>query len=384
MKIIIATALAALALAIIRIVYEKLWDKNLDVTIDFDRDVLYEGEENTLREVISNRKYLLIPILQVKFSITRTFLFAKQDNTNVTDMYYRNEFFTVMPFQRITRSYPFRCIHRGLFRMNRMDIICRSIFLDKKMINSLEHEASVCVLPRVIDNKDVPTAVNQLLGDIEKNIHINEDPFTFAGIRDYQPYDSMHSINWKVTARLGNLQVNTYNTTFSKKVVLLLNVEANAVRRAQDIIEWAIRIAAHMASFFITEQIPVALYTNGVDEVDKVSPHIEAGADRTHIRTIEMALARLDLKEKSADFCKILQENVVASRDAVEYLIISNARKKEITDMYERLKKDGHVIHFIIPEYDNIGLEEGLNTKDYTGWMVSDENETISDIRGLY
>ena len=40
-----------------------------------------------------------------------------------------------------------------------------------------------------------------LLGDIEKNLHINEDPFTFAGIRDYQPFDSMHSIKWKTTAR---------------------------------------------------------------------------------------------------------------------------------------------------------------------------------------
>lgn len=384
MKIILATVFAVLALTITRIVYNKLWMKNLGVTIGFDRDVLYETEENTLREVISNRKYLPIPILQVKFSITRTFLFARQENANVTDNYYRNEFFTVMPFQKITRSYPFRCIHRGLYRMNRMDIICRSFFLDKKMIESIDHEASVCVLPRVIDDKEVPTSVNQLLGDIEKNIHINDDPFAFAGIREYQPYDSMHSINWKMTARLGNLQVNTYNTTFSKKMVLLLNVEANGVRRAQDIVEWAIRIAAHMASSLVKAHIPVALYTNGIDGVDNVSPHIEAGADMTHIRTIEMALARLDLKQKETDFCRLLKENVVESSDAVEYLIISNSRKREITEMYEKLKRDGHVIHFICPEFEVIGLEESLNTKDYTGWLVTDESETISDIRGLY
>lgn len=384
MKIIIATALAVLGLAVIHFIYDKLWNKNLEVSIDFDREVLYESERNTLREVISNRKYLPIPVLQVKFSITKSFLFERQDNASVTDNYYRNEFFSVMPFQKITRSYPFRCSRRGLYRMNRMDIIARSFFLDKKMIESVEHEASVCVLPRKIDKMDVPTSVNQLLGDIEKNMHINEDPFTFAGIRDYQPYDNMHSINWKVTARLGNLQVNTFNTTFSKKIVLLMNVEANAVRRSQDIAEWVIRIASHLSSCFIKAQIPVALYTNGVDVVDKISPHIEAGSDMSHIRTIEMALARIDLKERCKSFCELLLENVVTSSDTVEYLIISNYRKQDITDIYERLKKDGHAIHFVCPEFVNATVEDCRNTKDYTWWMVSDESETISDIRGLY
>ena len=147
MKLILAIVFAGIIIVTVYKLYGVFWNKNLEVSINFDRDILYEGEENTLREVITNRKYLPIPILQVKFSITRTFLFEHSDNTNVTDYYYRNEFFTVMPFQKITRSYPFRCIHRGLFRMNKMDIIGRSVFLDSKMIESVEHEACVCVLP---------------------------------------------------------------------------------------------------------------------------------------------------------------------------------------------------------------------------------------------
>ena len=88
-----------------RFVYRKLWNKNLDVSISFDREILYEDENNVLKEIITNRKYLPLPILQVKFSITRTFLFERQENTKVTDRYYRNEFFTVMPLQKITSSH---------------------------------------------------------------------------------------------------------------------------------------------------------------------------------------------------------------------------------------------------------------------------------------
>lgn len=382
MKLIVAVALAGLVILIAYEIFEFLWDRNLDVAIDFDRDLLYEGEENTLREVITNAKYLPLPILQIKFSITRTFLFEREENTSVTDLYYRNEFYTVMPFQKITRSYPFVCTHRGLFRMNKMDVICRSLFMGKKMIEPRVHEASVCVLPSKIVPRLVPTQVTNLLGEIEKNMHINEDPFTFAGIRDYQPYDNMHSINWKATARQGNLLVNTYNTTFSKKVVLLLNVETNSMHSVHELQEWAIRIAAHLASFYITRQIPVALYTNGVDEVDKISPNIEAGADMSHIRTIEVALARLDTKERPTAFSKLMEQKVVYLKEPVEYLIISNSRKKDVTEAYANLLAAGHNLHFIIPEFKAYGLEEGYMTDKYTPWMISDEDETFSGNNG--
>ena len=88
MKLIIAVALAGLVILIVNTLFAYLWDRNLSVKIGFDRDMLYEGEENILREVITNAKYLPLPILQVKFSITRTFIFEREENTSVTDLYY--------------------------------------------------------------------------------------------------------------------------------------------------------------------------------------------------------------------------------------------------------------------------------------------------------
>lgn len=390
MKLLIAFVLAGIIFAVQYIVYRKYWNKNLDVSISFDREILYEGEDSKLREVIVNRKYLPIPVLQVKFSITRTFLFEAQKNTKVTDRYYRNEFFTVMPLQRITRVYPFVCSHRGFFHMENMDIICRSFFMDDKMIDTRVHEAGVCVLPRRIDHREVPVEVNNLLGEIEKNLHINEDPFTFAGIRDYQPYDSIHSINWKTTARHGALQVNTYNTTFSKKIVILLNVEANSMQHAEEITEWAIRIAAHLTYYYVSEHISTALYTNGVDvsapqdhgeragrrkreDISPVQlncPAIDAGADMAHIRTVEVALARLNTQLVPASFVKLMDERITFEKEPVDYIIISNYRKKDVTERYEALRRAGNSIHFIIPEFKFIGIEEEFSSPAYTGWIV--------------
>lgn len=380
MKLILASLLVGLIFIIQYQVFKRIWSKKLDVAISFDKDILYEQEENVLREVITNGKRFPLPILQIKFSITRTFLFENEENSAVTDQYYRSEYFTVMPMQKITRSYPFRCTQRGLYRMNTMDVICTSIFLDGKLIESREHEARVCVLPLKIPHKRVPTAVTSLIGDIEKNVHINDDPFSFAGIRAYQPFDNIRSINWKVTARTGELQVNTYNTTFSKEIVLLLNMETNSMVKIHEIREWTIRIANHLGAYFIKKHIPVALYTNGVDCVDKTEIEIKAGADMSHIRTIEVALARLEAQDRPAVFSKMIKEKVKAASNNVEYIIISNNRKEDVIKAYEEAMANYNV-HFVIPEFDYNKLEDEFTEPKYTKWLITNEDEKICNMR---
>ena len=389
MKLLVAFILAGLIYVIQRMVYRGIWNKNLDADLSFEKDILYEGEDNTLCEVIENRKYFPVPILQVKFSITRTFLFKKQDNTSVTDKYYRNDFFTIMPWQKITRAYPFTCSKRGFFNTDSIDLICRSFFMDEWMLETKYRMANVCVLPRRISHKEIDESVNNLIGEIEKNLRINEDPFTFAGIRDYQPFDNMRSINWKITARHGDLLVNTYNSTFSQKVVLLLNVESNSMLHNDEIAEWAIRIAAHLASHYISMHIPTAFYTNCADvsmeqnytvkrgarksedtsPAEMGCPAIDAGADMSHIRAIEIALARLNTGITPASFLLLMDERIRKSREKVEYVIISNYRKKDVTGRYEALLSEGYSIHFIVPELNDTDSETELDAARYTRWI---------------
>ena len=170
----------------------------------------------------------------------------------------------------------------------------------------------------------------------------------------------------------------------------MLNVEANSMQHAEDVIEWAIRIVSHMASYYVTGHIPTAMYTNGIDASvdvdhseragrrDRVNgsplqmdcPAIDAGADMAHIRTIEIALARLNTAQAPASFLKLLDERVTASKDPVEYVIVSNYRKRDLIDRYEALRGAGYSIHFIIPEYKLTGIEDEFDTPEFTGWLV--------------
>ena len=368
MKLLVAFVVALLIYGLQALIYRRCWNKGLRTSMAFEKDVVYEGQGNHLIEIIENRKKLPIPILQVKFSITKTFLFEKQIKGNVTDKYYRSEFFTVMPWQKITRTYPITCSKRGFYTTESLDLIGWNFFLTEKLIETHREDVSVCVLPGRIRPQDVPDTVNTLLGETEKNLKLNEDPFTFAGIREYQPYDNIRSVNWKATARHGNLLVNTYNSTFSKRGVLLLNMDANSMLHTEELAEWAIKIAAHLARRYISAGIPTALYTNGNSKSG--NPALDAGADLSHIRAIEMALARIDAELPCEKFTAVMDDRIITDGHPAEYVIISNYRKKDVTDRYEQLLSRGCSIHFVIPSFHREYMEETFESAKYTRWAI--------------
>ncbi len=373
MKLFIALFVGAALYFLQQYLYKRFWDRGLKIDVDFARNIVREGEENELIETICNDKFLPLPVVQIKFAITKSFLFKKQDNSAVTDQYYRNDFYSLLPYQKITRTYAFKCTARGYYRMNGMDIVCKDLFLSGMMLRTLEHEASVCVLPGRIALNDLPITARELMGDVTDRIRRNEDPFEFAGIREYQSYDPVNRINWKASAVTGELRVNKFNTTFTQRVVLCLNVECHIKWHEEVFIEEEIRIAATLASHFIEKHIPVALVTNGSDVVNGGQICVDAGADMRHLGNIEIMLARLDAKGKNQPFAQMLKDLPGKKRyDNTEYVIVSNYRKKDLADVYGALKNAGVNISWIIPEYSTVTpkLTE-TGDKNIIKWTVS-------------
>ncbi len=360
MKLLLALLVAAILYFLQYRLYERLWNRDLHITIEFEQHIVEEGDRNVLIETIENRKWLPLPILQIKFATTRTFLFPKEETSAVTDQYYRNEFFSVQAYQRIVRRLPFACSKRGCYSVNDMDVIAKDLFLTGKMLSHMEPHVMLYVLPRKIAAAQIPFSMDVLFGSVVRKSHINEDPFEFSGIREYQPYDSMHSINWKNTAKSGILQVNTYHTTFSQEVHIFLNTEANTVARAEQLGEAAIRIADAAADSFLMEHVPVGFYTNGRDLITNAVFETAAGAGSSHIHNIEMALARVDLTKRAADFQELLREKTAELDPHAKILIVSNYRKADIAAAYGALCAAGFSCAWIVPEFPETELEEAV------------------------
>lgn len=106
-----------------------------------------------------------------------------------------------------------------------------------------------------------------------------EDPFVFRGIRDYTSNDSLKNVNWKATARTGNLCVNEYNESVSRNVCILLNLEDDGMLTYDSVNEEAISLAASVAEEFIRQGINVSLISNACDIDTKEAVGIREGQE---------------------------------------------------------------------------------------------------------
>ena len=374
MRLLIVLAIGAAFFFLQGLIFKKNWYKGLDVDIDFEKHLVREGDKNTLVEVIKNDKFLPLPVVLVKISLTRTFLFPKETNASVTDMYYRKEYFTLRPYQIVTRKYPFTASKRGEYSITSVDLLCKDYFLVQNANAAVKNNSTVLVLPGRIRESEIPKNFLLIAGELVSRIKFTEDPFSFKALREYQPYDPMNHINWKATARGGDIFVNTYHTTNRRNVVLLLNMETDTIRRGDVVMEAAIKIASFLAGYFVGEQIPVALYSNGCDVDSGECIGIDAGCDEGHARQIDIALARIQVKDFYKSFTKIMEEHIKEEEQLSEYILISNNRSEEIIRRFGEYQKAGYRMTYLVPEHEAVPIKPlEDNGRDILKWGIDHE-----------
>lgn len=297
--------------------YSRYWDKNLSVQLNFQEESVVEGDSCVLCERVENAKLLPLPALKVKFAVSRQLQFDQTDaGSSVTDQYYRNDVLSIRPYMRHVRKLPFLCKKRGYYVINTLDLVAGDLFLSHEMSKSEESDTRLYVYPKPYDELSYLQALQKLNGEVLSRRHLLEDPFEYRGIREYSPYDTMRDINWKATARTGDLKVNMKNYTALKAVKLFLNLEDSAILRQEELLEASIRMAAGAAQLFLAQGMQTALYSNGPDILTKKPVQLEAGNGAGHMETINKNLARIDLEKSAPPFVKLLSESVLEKKEA--------------------------------------------------------------------
>lgn len=336
-----------------KFLYEKYWDRHLSININFSSDTAYEGDELYLEETILNQKLLPLPILKIKFKTSKYLIFEDLENVKISDNLYRNDITPIFMYQKLTRTLPFNCSHRGYYTLDRADILSSDIFISVENIKILEFTNELYVYPKQITNPEFDTYSQCILGSIITNKKITEDPFEFKGIREYQTYDTMKTINWKATAKTSELKVNTYDFTCSQQISIIINLESYLYFKKEDIEEESIRLAASLANLFISRKIPTSLITNGYDTITKELVSVPSGSGNMHMSAVNKKLARLDTNIPFSNFTNIL-DNYFLNRSSNDFLIIISANASEqIQNILLNNYHNSQKYVWIIPQFEN-------------------------------
>jgi uncharacterized protein (DUF58 family) len=352
MKILFALLGAFLLYRLQNYLYSRFWMKNLSADISFSGENAVEGQEMSLIESVTNRKWLPLPVIQVKFMTSRNLVFADNENSKISDNYYRNDMLSVMMYQKITRTLTFQCSRRGYYTINQMDVIGSNLFFSLENVITIGLNIHLYVYPKPVEFDRFNVPFQKMLGTVLAKRYINEDPFEFRNIREYQPYDNLKSINWKASAKTGSLKVNVNDYTSSQQVKILLNLELETIWIYEEIQEESIRIAATFASVFIDRGIPVSIFTNAKDIITHSVVEIPAGSEKKHIRTLMEALSRIDTSLGTAAFVTTIQREFMNATENDYIILISAYQKENLQNFLSRQPKTGFT--WIIPTNNDV------------------------------
>lgn len=346
--IIIATTLYLLQ----SVYYSRHWADGLSVTVAYNKTHASIGEIITLTEQVKNEKALPIPVLYVKFSTSRTFIFETTDNASISDHYHRNDIFSVMGHQQITRSIQFHTTRRGYYTTEYIQLIVHDLFMRDSYASMRANHTALYVYPALLTERSALSLTNSIIGDISQQ-NLYEDPLSFRSIREYTNGDNMRYINWKSTAKHNTPMVNTHFHIHNTEVVVLFNLDTNVIQRDDKLQEYMIRIVATLLHHMDKKGFATRLAINIVDSLTKEIITTDLGSGKEHLQNLFEILSRLDLTREFFPFETFLEgthslfQHVSSN---TSYVIISNYRKEQVMLPYHNLRNEGHSIHFICPE----------------------------------
>ncbi len=324
---------------------------NLSLKVDFSKNVADYGENIELIEVVENRKKLPLPFIILKFETPREIKFYDMENATTSDFIYREDMLTMKAFSKHTRRIKAKCSKRGYYVFPRVGITTSDLFLVERFSREFDNSSHLVVLPEILKANIMEILVSVTLSELQCRRTLLTDPFSLAGIREYGPGDPMKSINWKASAKTGELMVNQNASTCAQKVHIFLNLENYNPKGSTSLLEKSIALTYTYLLELARLGIPASVFTNGIDILtgQPVISEIDPGASAVDKRG--MMLAGIDLKTPVIPFAEIL-EKYISSTDQSDFILVISPQFSDSFRMYlTEIKSLRHSLLWLMPCY---------------------------------
>jgi uncharacterized protein (DUF58 family) len=171
---------------------------------------------------------------------------------------------SLRPRERKVVSYEITAGDRGEYRLGPAALRLRALLGPGGARLAAEETCRVIVFPRVGPLAYAPRT-GQPMGNLPSRSPADEDLTRQRSIRAYLPGDELKRINWKVSARTGQLATNEYERTLNCPATVLLNLtlEDYGIRRRYEEIEAAIEAAASLAAAAARNGQAIGLVSSG-------------------------------------------------------------------------------------------------------------------------
>ncbi len=145
-------------------------------------------------------------------------------------------------------------------------------FLGYQLTKGELKELEVYIYPKILDLEELGLASRLPFGKSKWPQPIYKDPYSTAGIREYQPADRINQIHWKASARAGTLKSRKNESTVAVDTALVLNMSQE---------DYGLKFLRRKTGLAVTAAASMAYYLNRIGHSYKfLSNALIEGEDR--------------------------------------------------------------------------------------------------------
>jgi hypothetical protein len=330
-------------------VISRIWLWRIRQKLYFVREIpnfAHTGDVMNVKLAINNGSLLPVPYLSVRDNYPPDLEVEPRPNWLLN----------VRSREKVNMNFQIKCKRRGRFKVGPLEMAV-GVALDTSAIPTGEYRQTqfrdrLVVYPMVLplERLGLPSRVS--LGNLKTHQHLLPDPSYVAGVRNYLAGDDPRHIDWRNTARVGELQVKVFEKTRQIPLAIFLDLHLGDYsfdwRMAG---EAAIVVAASLANRAQELKQPFGLYSNGFDPGwDNLPPHIEMpGPERPPrsgenwlTETLE-TLAGIEMRVETFPMAKLMGKWAGSLPWGATIAVVSPEPSPDLVTELSRLRKIGFV-----------------------------------------
>jgi uncharacterized protein (DUF58 family) len=342
-----------------------------EITIDRTASVdhAFQGDDIEITFTVENKKPLPVPWLEINEFVPRGLLVEGQ---KLIEQAYlggaeMSASTSLGAYERVKIKRKIKALSRGTYKLGKTRLRSGDLFGLYPAEATLEHTPwSIFVYPNIKALPGFSLPARRPIGDSLSRQPVWNDPSRPAGVREYRPGDPMKSIDWKTTARRGEMFVRQFDPSVSEHVVIFAESITSTVPwegYRSDVLEGTMVAAASIAKHALDLGYKTGLVTDGVTSLRSSYAVVPPASGPTQLTTLLESLAMVHPMA-----IRTLEELARSRRGAVPagatLIHIGGIYHPRTMDYLGRLARSGHPVIVL-----HVGREE---PPDYPEFEVRD------------
>jgi len=321
----------------------------------FSQPGTYEGETVMLVEEIQNR--FIMPLFRVD---VHAYLYKELRLPGHTlaesGMQEFTSRFFLAPRTLIRRSIPVVCTKRGYYELD-------SVYVQRR---SRTAKAKLFVYPRALAFEESNPMENAMQNLAQSNKRLFQDPFSYTGVREYRPGDPFRSINYKATAKTGELKVNERDFFSSRSFMVYIDFQVPTYPKTLSTLQYtqmmekSLSYTADMVSKSINQGYSVGFAANCKKLLGREN-HIRYPMRRGREHYIEMLQEMASIRiSEGCSFLWLLQQDIDNLWNVDIYIMTANTYDDNyysFDNIVAALRSKGNHVTILVPD---TGLGDAL------------------------